>query len=457
MKEIQELLSQFKYPQLSEKDLKLLYLYLNPQLTLDLPKDHYAIKRYANFIRSKITSISLKKSHAIELVSRIIFNNQWHKLSKQIPKLTSLNYNNRFIEYGCIPFRLDEIEEYKKLGITLLIINKKKDKLLTLIHPDNDLLYEFIKSNSFENIEVFDKKLFHPLNNEDAMKILKKHPDFLRYSQAYLINESQEMSIKDLIDHQIFDNDMIQSSKDSLIELYEINKDRAMWDKVNEIIFSIQNKQNKLDQLIVSQNKYTLFNYEKEFLLALHILGIKTVTVRVVGSKFQINPKVRVKMKLKENIDNILKEDLNSDQKSLKLIQLAELSFSNGDMNAYEYVNNKLLAINPSLVQKIKNQSFLTKERIKSTDCLPDIDYDKKKYYIVATEDEKEKIVDLFKESFNKKEGIVYYDNFQEALNFYVKNRNKTIYLFNDLKLVIFELLVNSDLTDIAMTIKEYR
>ena len=97
MSKIQEVLSQLNYRKLKETEIYWISLFLSKY---SLPKDKYSIKKLANNIKENIKFIDIKKSHSIELVSRVVFNEKWHVLSKKIPNIIRLTYNLEIINYG---------------------------------------------------------------------------------------------------------------------------------------------------------------------------------------------------------------------------------------------------------------------------------------------------------------------------------------------------------------------
>lgn len=365
MNQIQELLTKFNYPQLKHTELYWISRFLVSDLAIDLPRDKFAIKKYANFMRSKINFIDLKRNHAIELISRLVFKENWHKLSKKIPDLIELKYNNRKIQYGENSIDLANIGDIQKLGICLVLISKRKDKLLTILHPENDNLFEFINSHKFDLCREYWHPQFKTMNFKETAKLLENSLLFNK-DEHFIKEEIAYIKIKDIIEKRKF-----------LYDNFINNKKHKRWNKINEIVSQIKSGQ-KIDNLIVSENLYELFYGTDDLILACEILNIKEIPSWIVSSKF--------------------------------------------------------------LGPNIKNPNYI----------------ENKKYYIVATEDEKEQIIPMFQESFIQVEGIVYYDNIKEAIFNYTKNRNRLDIIMEGLKLVIFELELNPDLNNIKLSIKNY-
>lgn len=193
MKEqIKELLEKFNY-QTSENVLTVLSQFLS---NTDLPKNQYAIKHYSLFIKNHIKEIGLKKSHLIEMVSRCIFKEKWHILSKQIPKNFNIDMNSRMIQYGDVPIDLTSIDDMDLLADKILVITTKNNKEIQIIHEKADDLFRWCKANAFSNsveywrsgekpavvkdenlskelpAERFTKSLFYRAYNEKAKTLL---------------------------------------------------------------------------------------------------------------------------------------------------------------------------------------------------------------------------------------------------------------------------------------------
>ena len=123
---------------------------LESMLDIPLPKNQYAIKNYALQIKQRTREyIKLKKSHAIELVSRVIFKSNWHVLSKKIPKDFKVEMNKYFISYGDLSIDVSTIDDLDLSNKTMLTITcKNKDKHL-IVKKEAKKIYKFLLAHSF--------------------------------------------------------------------------------------------------------------------------------------------------------------------------------------------------------------------------------------------------------------------------------------------------------------------
>ena len=357
MSKIQEVLSQLNYRKLKETEIYWISLFLSKY---SLPKDKYSIKKLANNIKENIKFIDIKKSHSIELVSRVVFNEKWHVLSKKIPNIIRLTYNLEIINYGNNIIMMSNIRNLIINDFFLEIELKDSIDKILIIHPDSKKLSQFIKDNPFSGslLKEYLPLKFRPLNDNQIMKILNSSDNFNK-KRGFLKKKKEKFSINKLYDQRY--------SKNYILD-YESSLDSKKWGRVNKIIQDINNRK-VFDTLIISENGYEIFNYDSSIILALYILGYHEIEARVVSEKVIIN----------------------------------------------------------------------------ST------------YYIVATEDQKDYIIKEFKESFNKKEGIVYHEEFQDALNIYIRDRNKLSLLEQGLHLVIFKLdFLGNDLNNIGLSVIDY-
>ena len=140
---IKILLEQFNYTTNEE-----LLTRLENVMDITIPCNHYAIKYYAQIIKDNVKDISLKKGHAIELVSRILFNKEWNFLSKQIPKDFEVELHTRYIRYGTKSIDLVNIDDIHILDKILIITDKKKIEHCVISKQSKDI-YSFIRANSF--------------------------------------------------------------------------------------------------------------------------------------------------------------------------------------------------------------------------------------------------------------------------------------------------------------------
>jgi len=146
---IKILLEQFNYKTTEE-----LLTRLENVMDITIPSNHYAIKYYAQIIKDSIKDIPLKKGHAIELVSRIIFNKEWNFLSKQIPKDFEVELHSRYIRYGTKSIDLANIDDINILDKILIITDKNKIEHCIISKQSKDI-YSFIRANSFSTEREF--------------------------------------------------------------------------------------------------------------------------------------------------------------------------------------------------------------------------------------------------------------------------------------------------------------
>lgn len=269
--QVKELLDQFKYKANPSQIETLVDILSNNEI----PPNQYAIKNFALKIQNHLKSLKLKKSHSIEIVSRVMFKEQWHKLSKKIPKEFKLVMNKRFIEYGVSSIDLGDIDGYSLIEDNLLVVKGKKGDSISIIHPEAKELFEFINNHTFTTMLERMKSMFNLLSDDDAIKILGNLEKFDE-KKMYLLPGQKIIDVKKIY-HKMAMNEHFNQ--------YEKTKADTRWGELNLVIDNLKRKK-KMDQLIVSENGFDLVYGNELIIVACYFLDVENIAVRMVSSKF---------------------------------------------------------------------------------------------------------------------------------------------------------------------------
>jgi hypothetical protein len=230
--EIKELLAHFNYQQ-SEQVLEKLENFFS----ITIPKNKYSIKNYSFFVQSKIKEIKIKKSHIIELVSRIMFNENWHVLSKNIKDDFSLNFNSKEIVYGEDILNLSNIEDCNLIYDTILIITNKDDSKLLIISKKCNELKLFLQANTFVNSVCYfvtnENKIKENVKKIDYVTNLDEEPvfRFIKSTFSRVINEdSNRLKI------EVVDNNVVYSMQTEGEMVVFLRQPRSTWGAVEATI-----------------------------------------------------------------------------------------------------------------------------------------------------------------------------------------------------------------------------
>ena len=219
-KQIKDLLKKFNYP--TDENI---IQELEKNLNINLPKNHYAIKHYALFIKNNSKNLNFKKGHLIEIISRTLFNEQWNSLSKKIPKDFEIKLNKRYIEYGDIPFDLMHIKKEKLLDEKILLFTTKNNYQHYIISKQSKEVYDFIVANAFSNETEYFSNIF---NKKESYFCIGENNNIFSediYKKSYKI-KNKEKEIKDFFKLLYKEyKDRLDSKNNSKIEINAMDVD----------------------------------------------------------------------------------------------------------------------------------------------------------------------------------------------------------------------------------------
>lgn len=198
-----------------DKTEKLRKTYLkNP--TNYIKNNKFHIKQAATELRKIGSDISLKNNHALEIISRICFLENWHILSSKIkdyyflasPK--EIKYNNEIIDVSLIK-KCQEVDSC----VTISIVNRG-ELLLKLSPSDKLILLDYFNKNK----EIPHSKFIQQIRDAITLKI-KEDRDISNFSieDLSLMNELSK-KIESALETRFSSNYMIQGVGQELSSYY---------------------------------------------------------------------------------------------------------------------------------------------------------------------------------------------------------------------------------------------